>query len=207
MLALIIYCSTVINGNEERKKEIKKERKKEGKKERRKERKKERKKEGKKERKKEGKKERKKEGKKERKIDFFSSGTNDVLYQFNGPKMYVGNKSFLSFSKKDFQSTTLLIFSLEYHVAVAQRISSSRWCLRSQDRSYPVLALTFFSCSISPENSGSVKNRWCVYLPRSHTGNIFQSWTVVVRRHHVYVREFHHPSCNSVESAEALITE
>jgi hypothetical protein len=35
-------------------------------------------------------------------------------------------------------------------------------------------------------------------LPRSHTGNIFPSWTVVVRRHHVYVREFHLPSCNSV---------
>ena len=37
-----------------------------------------------------------------------------------------------------------------------------------------------------------------MYLPRSHTGNIFPSWTVVVRRHHVYVREFHRPSCNSV---------
>ncbi len=38
-----------------------------------------------------------------------------------------------------------------------------------------------------------------MYLPRPHTGNIFPSWTVVVRRHHVYVREFHRPSCNSVE--------
>jgi hypothetical protein len=37
-----------------------------------------------------------------------------------------------------------------------------------------------------------------MYLPRSHTENIFPSWTVVVRRHHVYVREFHLPSCNSV---------
>jgi hypothetical protein len=36
-----------------------------------------------------------------------------------------------------------------------------------------------------------------MYLPRSYTGNIFPSWTVVVRRHHVYVREFHLPSCNS----------
>ena len=48
-----------------------------------------------------------------------------------------------------------------YHVAVAQRISSSQWCLRSQDRSYPVLAFYVFSCRISPENSGSVKNRRC----------------------------------------------
>ncbi len=38
-----------------------------------------------------------------------------------------------------------------------------------------------------------------MYLPRSHTGNIFPSRTVVVWRHHVYVREFHRPSCNSVE--------
>ena len=44
---------------------------------------------------------------------------------------------------------------------MAQRISSSQWCLRSQDRSYPVLAFYVFSCSISPENSGSVKNRRC----------------------------------------------
>jgi hypothetical protein len=40
-----------------------------------------------------------------------------------------------------------------------------------------------------------------MYLPRSHTGNIFPSWIVVVRRHHVYVREFHRPSCNSVQFA------
>jgi hypothetical protein len=38
-----------------------------------------------------------------------------------------------------------------------------------------------------------------MYLSRAHTGNIFPSWTVVVWRHHVYVREFHGPSCNSVE--------
>jgi hypothetical protein len=44
---------------------------------------------------------------------------------------------------------------------VAQRINSSRWCLRSQVRSYPVLAFYVFSCSISPENSGSIKNRRC----------------------------------------------
>jgi hypothetical protein len=37
-----------------------------------------------------------------------------------------------------------------------------------------------------------------MYLSRSHTGNIFPPWTVVVWRHHVYVREFHRPSCNSV---------
>ncbi len=37
-----------------------------------------------------------------------------------------------------------------------------------------------------------------MYLSRSRTGNIFPSWTVVVRRHHVYVPEFHCPSCNSV---------
>ena len=39
-----------------------------------------------------------------------------------------------------------------------------------------------------------------MYLSRSRTGNIFPSWTVVVRRHHVYVREFHLPSCNSAVS-------
>ncbi len=91
-------------------------------------------------------------------------------------------------------------FPLLYRVAVAQRISSSQWCLRSQDRFYSVLAFYVFSCSISPENSGSVKKPLVqsMYLPRSHTGNIFPSWTVVVRRHHVYVREFHRPSCNSV---------
>ncbi len=55
----------------------------------------------------------------------------------------------------------MLIFPLTYHVAVAQRISSSQWCLRSQNRSYRALAFNFFSCSISPENSGSVKNSWC----------------------------------------------
>ncbi len=44
---------------------------------------------------------------------------------------------------------------------MAQRISSSRWCLRTQDRSYPVVAFYVFLCSISPENSGSVKNRRC----------------------------------------------
>ncbi len=112
--------------------------------------------------------------------------------------MYVGNNSVLSL--KDFQNTIMLIFPYRYYVAVAQRISSSQWCLRSQDRSYPVLAFYFFSCSISPENSGGVKKPLVpsMYLPRSHTGNIFPSWTVVVRRHHVYVREFHLLSCNSV---------
>jgi hypothetical protein len=44
---------------------------------------------------------------------------------------------------------------------VAQRISSSQWCLRPQDRSYPALAFYVFSCRISPENSGSVNNRRC----------------------------------------------
>ncbi len=36
-----------------------------------------------------------------------------------------------------------------------------------------------------------------MYLSRSHTENIFPSWTVVVWRHHVYVPEFHRPSCDS----------
>jgi hypothetical protein len=30
-----------------------------------------------------------------------------------------------------------------------------------------------------------------MYLSRSHTENIFPSWTVVVWRHHVYAPEFH----------------
>jgi hypothetical protein len=36
-----------------------------------------------------------------------------------------------------------------------------------------------------------------MYLSRSHAENIFPSWTVVVWRHHVYVPEFHRPSCDS----------
>ncbi len=40
-----------------------------------------------------------------------------------------------------------------------------------------------------------------MYLPLSHTGNIFPSWTVVVRRHYVYEREFHLPSCISDRKA------
>ncbi len=59
-----------------------------------------------------------------------------------------------------------------------------------------------FPCNISRENSGSVKkltekNR---YLPRSQTGNIFPSLTnltVVLRRHPVWVREFHLQFCYS----------
>ncbi len=39
-----------------------------------------------------------------------------------------------------------------------------------------------------------------MYLPRSHTGNIFPSWTIVVRHHHVYLRKFDRPSCNSAAS-------
>jgi hypothetical protein len=73
---------------------------------------------------------------------------------------------------------------------VAQRISISQWCLGSQDRSFPVLAFILKTAVPS------------MYLPRSHTGNIFPSWTVVVRRHHVYVREFHHPSCYSVDQSD-----
>jgi hypothetical protein len=37
-----------------------------------------------------------------------------------------------------------------------------------------------------------------MYLSRSRTGNIFPYRTVVVLRHHVYVPEFHDPSCYSV---------
>ncbi len=81
---------------------------------------------------------------------------------------------------------------------MSQRMNSGEWCLRSRVRSYPVLLLfsmqyitgKFRKCQKPPEDS--------MIVPRSHTGNIFQSWTVVVRRHHVYVREFHLPSCNSV---------
>jgi hypothetical protein len=81
---------------------MKKERKTEIKKEGKKERRTERRKEGKKERRKEGKKkkERKKERNKERKKDFFFLCRAQMMYQFNGRKMYKGNKSVLSFSKK-----------------------------------------------------------------------------------------------------------
>ncbi len=61
---------------------------------------------------------------------------NEEMYQFNGRKMYVGNKSVLSFSKK-------------------------------------------------------VRKTFKIDFP---------SWKVVIRRHHVYVREFHRPSCNSAWS-------
>ena len=43
-----------------------------------------------------------------------------------------------------------------------------------------------------------------MYLPRSHTGNIFPSWTVVVRRHHVYEREFHLPSQFGIDQGHDL---
>ncbi len=62
-----------------------------------KERKKEKKKERKKERKKEGKKERRKERRKERKKEGCRAL---MMYQFNGRKMYVGNKSVISFLRK-----------------------------------------------------------------------------------------------------------
>ncbi len=83
------------------KKERKKEKRKERKNERKEERRKERRKEGKKERRKEGRKEgRKERKKKERKKDLFFLCQAQMIYQFNGHKMYEGNKSVLSFSKK-----------------------------------------------------------------------------------------------------------
>ena len=47
-----------------------------------------------------------------------------------------------------------------------------------------------------------------MYLSRSRTGNIFPYRTVVVLRHHVYVPEFHDPSCYSVciRRIEELLT-
>jgi hypothetical protein len=69
-----------------------------------------------------------------------------------------------------------------------------------------VLALYFFfmqyiagkfrKCEKLPEQG--------MYLSRSRTGNIFPYRTVVVLRHHVYVPEFHDPSCYSV-SLESLV--
>jgi hypothetical protein len=90
-----------------------------------------------------------------------------MMYRFNGRKISEGlNKCYLFYSRKDFQNTKLLIFHILCKAAVVQGISRSEWCLRSQVRSHPVLAVYFFSCSISRENSGSVKNcrsKACIY--------------------------------------------
>jgi hypothetical protein len=130
-----------------------------------------------------------------------------MMYQFNGRKMCEGNALFYSFlSKKDFQNTNLLFFPIKCKVAMAQRMNNSEWGLRSLVRSYPMLTFYFFPCSISRENSGSVKNRRRkagIIYPSLIRENIFSSWTVVVRRHHVYVQEFHLPSCNSVPACQA----
>ncbi len=91
-----------------------------------------------------------------------------MMYRFNGRKISEGiNQCYLFYFKKDFKNTNLLIFHCESKAAVVQGISSSKWCIRSQVRSHPVLVLYFFSYSISPENSGSVKNcrgKACIYL-------------------------------------------
>jgi hypothetical protein len=52
------------------------------------------------------------------------------------------------------------------------------------------IAGKFRKCEKLPEQG--------MYLSRSRTGNIFPYRTVVVLRHHVYVPEFHDPSCYSV---------
>jgi hypothetical protein len=52
------------------------------------------------------------------------------------------------------------------------------------------IAGKFRKCEKLPEQG--------MYLSRSRTGNIFPYKTVVVLRHHVYVPEFHDPSCYSV---------
>ncbi len=108
-----------------------------------------------------------------------------MMYQCNGRKMNEG----INLSYSLLRKTKLLIFLVILKVAVVQGIISCEWCLRSWVRSHPVLALYFFSSSISRENSGSVKKipERGMYLSRSHTENIFPSWTVVVWRHHVYV--------------------
>ncbi len=60
----------------------------------------------------------------------------------------------------------MLFFPHNFIVAVAQSIIGRERCLRLQVRSFPVFAHHVFSCSISRENSGSVKNRRsiaCIY--------------------------------------------
>jgi hypothetical protein len=54
------------------------------------------------------------------------------------------------------------------------------------------IAGKFRKCEKLPEQG--------MYLSRSRTGNIFPYRTVVVLRHHVYVPEFHDPSCYSALS-------
>jgi hypothetical protein len=84
------------------------------------------------------------------------------MYQCNGRKMNEG----INLSYSLLRKTKLLIFLVLLKVAVVQGISSGEWCLRSWVRSYPMLALYFFSSSISRENSGSVKkfrSEACIY--------------------------------------------
>ncbi len=95
-----------------------------------------------------------------------------------------------------------------HKVRVVQGISSSEWCLRTQVRSHPVLTFSF--CQVVyrgkiPEMLKKLPEQG-MYLSRSLTGNTFPSGTVVVWRHHVYVREFHHPSCNSVRALKKGLT-
>jgi hypothetical protein len=84
------------------------------------------------------------------------------MYQCNGRKTNEGINLFYSILRK----TKLLIFLFIFTVAVVQGISSGEWCLRAWVRTHPVLALCFFSRSISRENSGSVKkfrSEACIY--------------------------------------------
>ncbi len=113
---------------------------------------------------------------------------------------------FYSFTRKTFKIQSCYFFLLPWKIVVAQRMNSSEWCQRSQIQSYLVLSSYFFHAVYHGKIPEVQKlPAESMYLPRSHTGNIFPSWTVVVRRHHVSSREFHLPSCNSAEATSLVV--
>ena len=85
-----------------------------------------------------------------------------MTYQCNGRKINEGINLFYSILR----NTNLLIFLNICMAGVVQGISSGELYIRSWVRSHRVLALFFFSCSISRENSGSVRkfrSEACIY--------------------------------------------
>jgi hypothetical protein len=82
-----------------------------------------------------------------------------MMHQFNERKMDEGNIFMYSILLQERLSKyKVVIYHGNCKVAVAQRMISSEWCLRSYRFGPTCADIVFFSCSISPENSGSVKN-------------------------------------------------
>jgi hypothetical protein len=109
--------------------------------------------------------------------------------------MNTGINLFYSILRK----TNLLIFLIMCKAAVVQGISSGKWCLRSWVGSHPVLALYFFHAVYRGKIPEVLKNSRArhVFIPLSY-GKYFPVLDRCRLRHHVYVPEFHRPSCDSV---------